>query len=467
MVINLPNPNEKQKLFLMDKHKFVAFGGARGGGKSFAIRFKAIALGLKHPGIEMLIVRRTYPELLSNHINPIKKILKVGTKEAAATYNIRDKIMTFNNGSKITFDYCNSESDINHYQGREFDIVFIDEATQMSQDQIQAIVACMRGTGDYPRRCYFTCNPGGKGHGYIKRLFIDREYMDGEYPEEYAFYQSLVYDNVALMQANPDYVRQLEALPEAKRKAWLDGDWDSFVGQVFGEFRNDPKHYKDRKWTHVIDPFDIPKSWKIIRGYDHGYTKPFSVGWFALSDDKEGRLYRIREWYGCTRQPNTGLQLTVKEIAQGIRDIEDTDPNIRGKKVYGIADPAIWGSQTGESVEDMFERCGVYNNKGDHNRLMGIMQFHYRLAFDSDGVPMFYVFNTCKEFIRTIPLLVYDDKNVEDIDTSLEDHQYDECRYVFAEHMLNPRRPEKHYTEKDPLPPDDPLDLIKAERKYN
>jgi hypothetical protein len=265
------------------------------------------------------------------------------------------------------------------------------------------------------------------------------------------------------MEMDPEYVQALEVLPEAKRKAWLEGDWDSFIGQVFNEWKNDSAHYKDRLWTHVIDDFEIPQDWKIYRGYDHGYSKPFSVGWFAV--DHNDRIYRIAEWYGCTNEPNTGLQLTVQEIAQGIKDRERTLPNLKGRKVYGIADPAIWGSQDGESIEDMFEKCGVYNNKGDHTRIAGIMQFHYRLSFNEYGVPMFYCFKSCKQFIRCIPLLIYDEKNVEDIDTTLEDHNYDETRYVFMEHPINPLKTKKIYTNKDPLPPMDPLNIMPVRRR--
>lgn len=462
MEINLGTPNKKQDMFLRDHHRHVAFGGARGGGKSWAVRAKAITLALKHPGITQMIIRRTYPELLSNHIRPLKKLLKIGTPGCPVKYNDAKKEMTFPKGSVILFGYCQNEGDTDRYQGTEVDILYLDESTQLSEQQIKDLNACVRGANDFPKRTYYTCNPGGKSHGYIKRLFVQKEYLSNEYPEDYSFIQSLVYDNKVLMDADPNYVRALEALPEAKRKAWLDGDWDSFIGQVFNEWRNDQAHYQDRLWTHVIDDFEIPQDWKIYRGYDHGYSKPFSVGWFAV--DHDGRIYRIAEWYGCTSEPNTGLQLTVQEIAEGIKERERSLPNLKGRKVYGIADPAIWGSQSGESIEEMFEKCGVYNNKGDHTRLAGLMQFHYRLSFNQYGIPMFYCFKSCTQFIRCIPLLIYDEKNVEDIDTTLEDHNYDETRYVFMEHPLNPLKTVKHYTNKDPLPPMDPLNIYPVRR---
>lgn len=422
-------------------------------------------LALKHPGIQIMIIRRTYPELQANHIRPLKKLLYVGTPKCPIKFNDSQKIMTFPNGSTIQFGYCKNEADTDRYQGTEVDILFLDEATQLSEQQIKDLNACVRGTSRFPRRTYYTCNPGGKSHGYIKRLFVQKEYLANEYPEDYSFIQSLVYDNDVLMTQDPEYVRALEALPEAKRKAWLEGDWDSFIGQAFN-LKNDAAHYQDRLWTHVIDDFDIPSDWKIYRGYDHGYSKPFSVGWFAI--DHDGRIYRIAEWYGCTAEPNTGLQLTVQEIAEGIKERERSLPNLKGRKIHGIADPAIWGSQSGESIAEMFEKCGVYFDKGDHTRIAGINQFYYRLNFDKYGIPMFYCFKSCKQFIRTIPLLIYDEKNVEDIDTSLEDHIYDETRYVFMEHPLNPKIFRKIYTNEDPLPPMDPLDLmIRPERRRN
>lgn len=292
MIVTLDPPSEKQKLFLKDRHRHVAFGGARGGGKSWSIRFKAVVLCLKHPGIICMIVRRTYPELMANHVKPLKKMLRCGTKNAVATYNTSEKEMRFPNGSQILFRYCDTEKDVDRYQGTEVDVLFLDEATQLSEEQITKINACVRGVNEYPHRTYYTCNPGGQGHGYIKRLFIDRKYKVGEYPEDYSFIQSLVTDNKALMKSDPDYIKRLEALPPKLRKAWLEGRWDVFEGAFFEEFRLEPDPQKcheagitveeaqiEHRWTHVIKPFDIPKDWKIFRSYDWGYGKPFSCGW--------------------------------------------------------------------------------------------------------------------------------------------------------------------------------------------
>ena len=413
--VELGRPNEKQHMFLLDTHRHVAFGGARGGGKSWAIRTKACALAERYPGIQMMIIRRTFPELKANHIRPFKRLLHIGQPGCPVKYNESEKLITFPNGSTILFGYCDTEADTDRYQGTEVDVLFLDEATQLTEQQIHDLNACVRSVqGNMPLRTYYTCNPGGRGHAYIKRLFVDRQYVGKEKPEQYSFIQSLVYDNKVLLEAHPEYVDELENLPEARRKAWLYGDWNSFVGQVFVEWRDDPNHYQDRQWTHVIDDFPVDPSWRIYRSFDFGYAKPFSVGWYAV--DHVGKIYRIREYYGCTGEPNVGLMLTPQEIAKTIREIESTDPNLKGKQISGIADPAIWDKSHGESIAEMMEQERIYFSPGDHARLAGKMQFHYRLAFDKMGIPMFYCFKSCRNFIRTIPILIYDEKKVDCID---------------------------------------------------
>ena len=256
------------------------------------------------------------------------------------------------------------------------------------------------------------------------------------------FIPSTVFDNQVLLRNDPDYLTRLASLPDVERKALLYGDWDSFSGQVFTEWRNDPAHYGDRLGTHVIAPFRIPASWRILRGFDWGYTRPFSVGWYAV--DHDGRLYRIRELYGCRADgngapiPNTGVCRNADEIARMIRRIEAEDPNLMGRRIRGVADPAIYQRNGGESIGEIMEREGVYWDKADNTRMAGKAQLHNRLAFDASGIPMLYVFATCRHFIRTLPALVYSQVDVEDVDTEGEDHIYDECRYVCMESPCAP-----------------------------
>lgn len=459
--LRIDEPNEKQKLFLRDKtHKFVAFGGARGGGKSWAVRIKAVLLCLIWSGITVMIVRKTYPELTENHIVPLKEMLRCGMKhERIATYHDKNKEMRFPNGSRILFRYCDTEKDVDRYQGTEVDVLFIDEATQFSETQYQKISACVRGVNSFPKRVYLTCNPGGQGHGWVKRLFIDRQYKKGEKPENYVFYKSLVTDNKALMEADPEYLEILEALPPKTRKAWLEGDFNILDGQFFEEFVDDEEHYLDRQWTHVIEPFEIPKQWNIYRSYDFGYSKPFSCAWWAV--DYDGVIYRIAEMYGCTQTPDEGVKWIADKQFKEIRKFENEHPWLKGRTIRGVADPAIWNASTGVSVAEIASKNGIHFQKADNDRIAGWQQVHYRFAFDENGYPMMYIFKNCKNFIRTIPLLLYSATKPEDLDTAMEDHIADETRYFCMSRPISPRevKVEKQIG-------DDPLNMIADAEKY-
>ncbi len=468
--ITIDRPSPKQEQFLTAKTKHVGFGGARGGGKSWSVRAKAKLLCMRYAGIKVLIVRRTYPELVNNHINILRAELL-----GIAKYNDKDKVLKFFNGSTISFTYCACDKDLDHLQGTEFDIIFLDEATQLSEFQMKSITACMRGVNGFPKRCYYTCNPGGQGHAYIKRIFIDREYGEGENPDDYTFIQSLVTDNKALMQSQPDYIKQLEALPPKLREAWLYGNWDIFEGQFFEDFiiNPDPKIAaklgvdaeelrRQRRYCHVIEPFDLnegeKRGWNIMRSYDFGYNKPFSLGYWAI--DYDGVLYRILEMYGCTKTPNEGVKWNPDEQFKRIRDFEREHPWLKNRKIVdSVADPSIWDTSRGESVAETAERYGIYFTPGDNNRIPGWMQVHYRLQFDDNGYPRMYVFDNCKAFIRTMPLMVFSETKPEDLDTTLEDHCPDEVRYMCMSRPIKPI-----IQEKSRVVLTDPLDQFKKRR---
>lgn len=463
MILDLGRPSAKQRQFLAARAANVGFGGARGGGKSWAVRAKAILMALAHPGIRQLIVRRTYPELINNHINILRKqLLNV------ARYNDNTKTFAFGNGSVINFAYCARDSDLDRLQGVEYDIIYLDEATQLSEYQMRTIRACLRGANDHPKRMYYTCNPGGQGHAYIKRIFIDKRYVDGEDAADYAFVQSLVTDNAALIAAQPEYIRQLEALPPKLRDAWLFGRWDIFEGQFFEDFAPEPgaEHIADeglsadelrqqRRWTHVIAPFAPDRGWTICRSYDFGYNRPFSCAWWAV--DYDGVLYRILELYGCTATPNEGVKWTPHRQFAEIARTEREHPWLRGRQITGVADPAIWDASRGESIAEVAASYGVHFVPGDNARIDGWMQCHYRLQFDERGYPRMYVFDTCKGFLRTIPTLMYDEHKAEDLDTDGEDHIADEWRYMCMSRPIKPIvpvKPEIVYTS-------DPLDMMR------
>ena len=472
----IPRPSPKQCAFLEARHKYVGYGGARGGGKSWAVRIKAVLLCLKYPGIKVMIVRKTYPELQENHIVPLCELLHCygEEEERIASYNDSKKHIKFPNGSRILFRFCDKEKDTLRFQGTEVDVLFVDEATQQSEEKMDRLKACVRGVNEFPKRIYYTCNPGGEGHNWVKRIFIDRKFKDKEDPEDYVFIQSLVTDNHALMESDPDYIKQLEALPPKLREAWLNGNWDLFEGQFFEDFRVEPdimqahEHGFDidkeelkrmGKWCHVIPAFDLSRpefaAWRIFRSYDFGYGKPFSCAWWAMNYD--GVLYRIMELYGCRKDsPNEGVRWTPDQQFKEIARIEREHPWLTGKRIEGIADPSIWDSSRGESIADTAIKYGVYFTPGDNNRIPGWMQCHYRLQFDENGYARMYVFENCEAFIRTIPTLVYDENRPEDLDTKLEDHVADDWRYMCMSRPIKPllpKEPEKIYS--------DPLDQFK------
>lgn len=434
-------PYPKQITFFTQHNKFIGYGGSRGGGKSFAARRKALLLALNKAmfaGMQILFLRRRYNDVFENHIFP----LSVELHGVKLKYNHGTKSFDFPWGSRILFGYCDHEKDVLQYQGKAYDCIFVEEATQFTPFMLQCLTESLRPSGmmksylNWIPRMYFTMNPGGVGHAYMKRLFIDRNFENKEKPENYSFVPSTVYENDFLMKNDPTYIESLENLPEQRRKAMLYGDWDVYEGQFFTDWRNDPTHYLDRKYSHVVEPFPIPESWKRYRVLDWGYSKPFSVGWYAVNQD--GQAFRYREYYGCTGEPDVGVRMTPEQVADEIVRIEkELEPN--GVYIHGVADPAIFASQTGETVAELFERKGIYFEPGDNSRLTGWYQMRERMKFDHEGYSMLYVFKTCKHFIRTIPSLIHDDTKVEDLDTKQEDHISDECRYFCMARPVKPR----------------------------
>lgn len=465
-------PQPRQAVFLARPEPEALYGGAAGGGKSDALLAEALRQ-VHIPHYRALILRKTYPQL-SDLVDRSQALYSRCCP--GAVYNGTAHCWVFPSGAKIFFGSMQHKKDRTNYQGKAYDFIAFDELTHFEWEEYSYMMSRNRPTGP-GTRVYLRAatNPGGVGHGWVRERFVAPAPPLTPITEQYTvrgpegkpialqrsrvFVPSTVFDNQILLQNDPGYLASLAALPEAERQALLYGRWDSFEGQVFTEWRDDPAHYADRQWTHVVDPFPIPEHWKVWRGYDFGFSKPFSVGWYAA--DEEGRLYRIREYYGCTGQPNQGLRIDPVEQARRIRQIEQTDPLLKGRRIEGVADPSIFDESRGESIAAMMERGPAFLHwwPGDNTRLPGKMQMHYRLAFGPDGLPMIQVFRTCKHFIRTIPNLVYDEANVEDVNTAGEDHIYDECRYVLMEHPISPRK-----AAAAPPPKDDPLELRRPAR---
>ena len=199
-----------------------------------------------------------------------------------------------------------------------------------------------------------------------------------------------------------------------------------------------------RRFTHVIEPFDLNvgerRGWSILRSYDFGYHRPYSLGYWAL--DYDGVLYRILELYGCTANPNEGVRQDPEEQFRRIRAFECEHPQLRGRKIVdSVADPAIWDASRGESIADTAARFGIYFYPGDHKRIPGWMQVRYRLRFDENGYPRMYFFNNCRAAIRTLPTLRFSLLSPEDLDSDGEDHVADEIRYLCMSRPLSPSLP--------------------------
>ena len=444
-------PQPRQFELMRRQEDEALYGGAAGGGKSDCALAEALRQ-VEIPHYRGLILRKTYPQL-SELIDRSTEIYKSCMPKAK--YNDSKHYWQFPSGAKIYFGSLQHDKDKTNYQGKRYDFIDFDELTQFTWSEYSYLFSRNRPNGP-GTRCYMRAqaNPGGIGHGWVKERFVTPappmttiwERVKIKFPDGHEeirkksriFVPSTVFDNPILLENDPNYLTRLASMPEKDRNALLYGDWNSFSGQVFTEWLDDPDRYHDRLNTHVIQPFLIPSEWQILCSMDWGYTRPFSIGWYTF--DREGRQYRIREYYGYDGTPNTGVRLEPSVVARKMKEIEETDPNLKGRRISRVGDPAIWGKQGGKSIGELFEEEGIYFDKAKHDRLNGKMQCHHRLAFGEDGRPMFYCFSTCRNFIRTVPTLVYDDSNVEDVDTDGEDHIYDEWRYACMEHQITPRK---------------------------
>jgi len=436
------------------KIRYILYGGALGGGKSYLLRWAAVRQLIKIVKIYRvnkpvgMIACENYPALKDRQIQKIATEFPawLGTshndhKDYGRCYILNPK---FGGGVIV----LRNLDDTSKYQSAEFVFVFVDELTKNKYEVFTFLRSRLRCPGVPTNELKFigATNPGGIGHGWCKAFWIDRIFADewSGFEDEFKYIPSKATDNPHL---DDDYYRTLDTLPKNLREAFRNGSWDIYLGQAFTEFR---------KEIHILpDDTPIPAGAPCYQTFDWGFGKPFSVGWWYV--DNEGRLIRFAEWYGWNGTPNEGLRMADSTIAQGIVDREKSFNvngvprnfiRISGNDIFNKK-PDYKGGGQGKSTAEVFAAHGLHFNPGDSLRTLKIRQFRERLKVRSDGQPMLYVYKTCDQFIRTIPNLVMDTKTTEDIDTDGEDHAYDEACNLCMARPITPEPPPVIQSEVD------------------
>ena len=443
------NLHPKQGDALNTEATEVLYGGAAGGGKSHLIRMASIIWCAMIPGLQVYLFRRIRDDLVKNHMEGPKgyrAILSKWVADGLATI-VEDEIR-FWNGSKIYLCHCKDEKDIYKYQGAEIHVLLIDELTHFTERMYRFLRNRVRmvgiklpadWVGRFPR-ILCGANPGNVGHQFVKATFVDAGPMEcirqppGEGGMIRQFIPAQLDDNPSMAEDDPGYEGRLEGLGSVELvKAMRYGDWNVVEGAFFDN------------WSHlnIIRPMALPAYLTRFRSMDWGSARPYSVGWWAVADDPiqaetalgqsitipRGALIRYREVYGSTGKPNEGLKQTAEEVARIVLAKE------QGETIsYGVADPAIFTADGGPSIAERMFSEGLKWRRADNARvarsgaLGGWDQMRARISGDEDG-PQLVVFSTCRDFIRTVPVLQHDPDRPEDVDTDSEDHAADEARY--------------------------------------
>ncbi len=441
----------------------VLYGGAAGGGKSHLMRQAAISWCAEIPGLQVYLFRRIREDLSKNHMEGPSgfRALLAGWVDCGFVVIVEDEIR-FWNGSKIYLCHCKDEKDRFKYQGAEIHVLLIDELTHFTEViyrflrnrvRMTGIAVPEKYRGRFPR-ILCGANPGGVGHQFVKTTFIDaapplaiQRTTAAEGGMLRQFIPARLEDNPTLTSEDPTYEARLEGLGSAALvNAMRHGDWDIIDGAFFDCWQTR---------LHVIEPFAIPADWAKFRSGDWGSARPFSFGWWAIVGDDtrhpvsgvllpRGALLRYREWYGCEPgKPNKGLKLTAEQVGKGLAQRETETVGL------GVLDPAAFAEDGGPSIASritlgsgdkrIFFR-GADNKRVSQRGAMGgwdmLRQRFVGTTLDEDGKPnpegrpMIYCFSTCRDSIRTIPMLQHDPARPEDLDTDMEDHAADDWRYA-------------------------------------
>lgn len=384
---------------------WIALGGKRGPGKSHTIMAQ---VGLddcqRHDDLKVLFLRKIQKSAAESLDDVIRRVFAF----TPYTSN-RDKV-AFKNGSRILIGGFKDEKDIEKYLGIEYDIIVIEEATQITETKIDKLRGSLRTSKPGWRpRIYLSTNADGVGLSWFKQRFVEPARQGREKSTRF-----LDVTNIHNPFVNPEYVDYLDSLKGALRKAWRDGDWDAFAGMAFPQWNRD---------KHVVDPFEIPSHWVKWRATDWGFAAPFCTLWLTKNPDTR-RIYVYRELYAT--------DLTDMAQAQSIKDMTPPGENI----TIHYADPALWATKNKDDVvystADEYRKYGVFLTKADNDRLSGKRKINNALADLPDGLPSLQIFSTCPNIIEQLSSLAGDPHNPEDVDTDQEDHAYDTLRYGYT-----------------------------------
>lgn len=444
-----PNPGPQTE-FLASSEFQVLYGGAAGGGKSYALLADAIR-DAWHPEHAALVIRRTLDEL-RELINKSKTIYPEAYP--GATWSVKNSTWTFPSGATVWFTYADNDDDLTRFQGQAWNYIAFDELTHWPTPNAWDFLSSRcRATSGLDRLMRATTNPGGVGAWWVKRMFIDPA-EHGEafwatdistqnnsvmvYPEDHSdkdkrgrplfkrrFIPARLSDNPYLFK-DGQYEATLRGLPEAQRRRLLEGDWDVTEGAAFPEFRRS---------VHVCEPFKIPNSWPKFRAADYGYREPACCLWFAV--DYDGCLYVYRELYG----PGLDAIKFAERVIELERDAQEHN-------MIGWLDSSVWARKgdIGPSIAEQMIRAGcrwIPSDRSPGSRVSGKLELHRRLRVSDEivtkdrdgreyrvgGVPSIKFFSNCTNLIRTLPALPVDANHTEDVDTKAEDHAYDALRY--------------------------------------
>lgn len=424
------------------KYKYLLYGGALGGGKSYFLRWIAVRLlvdwasvkGLRN--VPVMLACEDYPTLKDRQLTKIAMEFPEWLGKSYTDHKEYGRCFILNDNYGSGVICFRNLDDPSKYQSSEFAAILVDELTKNDYDTFTNLRMRLRWPGLENIECPFIggTNPGGIGHNYCKSFW-----MDGIFPKEFEkFKNQFVYipskadDNPYLPASY--YSETLNTLPEHQRAAFRDGSWDMFAGQEFQEWR---------RAYHVIESLPVPEGRPLLMTFDWGFGAPFSVQWWWV--DSEGRLYLFSEWYGWNGTPNKGLRLVDSEIAAGIIKREHTmgfnqvgekfGKEIVNPQIFRVCDPTCFnkkpdykGGGQGPSTAEEFMHMGLILVPGDANRKLKLRQFHQRLMIPKDeednvtGVPMVQIYSNCQHFIRTIPNLTTNPNNFEDIESDSEDH---------------------------------------------